>query len=208
MADTANFEVKYSSVQNNPGTPETHGTNWSDQATANTVWMATRHATNNVWSEWVVTKIKGESPYSIFFDNDYDMVVRLPNGTLSSEKITVNLQYFLGNTEVASVTNAEITTVENCTAELSTDKKTLTVKPKNESNGGTVTVKWQGVTKKFKFDIMDGTEDYDLIITPTTINTSALSSSKTQKITIRVKDSKGSSYGFDAGDTKLPDNVK
>lgn len=61
MTNTASFEAQYSTVQSNPGTPTTSPGNWSDAATTASIWMATRTASNGVWSAWSVSKIKGEN---------------------------------------------------------------------------------------------------------------------------------------------------
>lgn len=60
MTDTASFDVEYSSVESNPGTPESNPSNWSNTASSNTIWMATRSMKNGVWTAWQVSKIKGE----------------------------------------------------------------------------------------------------------------------------------------------------
>lgn len=56
----AGFEIKYSTIASSPGTPSSHSTNWTDTASASTIWMATRSKTNDVWGSWTVAKIKGE----------------------------------------------------------------------------------------------------------------------------------------------------
>ena len=60
MTDTASFDVEYSSVRDNPGNPTDNPSNWSNVAGTETVWMATRIKTNGAWSDWQVSKIKGE----------------------------------------------------------------------------------------------------------------------------------------------------
>lgn len=60
LTDTADFDVDYSSVADNPGTPSTNPSNWSNTASSSTIWMATREKHNGVWSSWQVSKIKGE----------------------------------------------------------------------------------------------------------------------------------------------------
>ncbi len=62
MTDTADFDVEFSSVAS-PSVPNGHpNTNaqWSDAQSTDTVWMATSTKRNGVWSEWSVSKIKGE----------------------------------------------------------------------------------------------------------------------------------------------------
>lgn len=60
MTDTATFDVEFSSVATNPGNPTDNPTNWSNDGTADTIWMATRTISNGVTSDWTITKIKGE----------------------------------------------------------------------------------------------------------------------------------------------------
>ena len=63
MTDTANFDVEYSSVEN-PSAPAGHpntNSQWSNTADKNTIWMATSTCSNGVWSNWSVSKIKGET---------------------------------------------------------------------------------------------------------------------------------------------------
>ena len=62
MTDTADFDVEFSSVAN-PNPPSGHpntNTQWSNTSDATTIWMATSEKHNGVWSEWQVSKIKGE----------------------------------------------------------------------------------------------------------------------------------------------------
>lgn len=71
LADTETMDYEYSSVANNPGTPNkatptSAGTNpnWSDNADETTIWMAMREISNGVYktgSTWKVVKIKGEN---------------------------------------------------------------------------------------------------------------------------------------------------
>ena len=66
MSDTESFDVEFSPVASNPGTPTTNPNNWYDPTAdanadwANMIWMATRTKSNGVWGNWNVTKIKGE----------------------------------------------------------------------------------------------------------------------------------------------------
>lgn len=61
MTDTADFDVEYSTVATNPGNPTDNPANWSNTASSDTIWMATRECHNGVWSDWEVSKIKGEN---------------------------------------------------------------------------------------------------------------------------------------------------
>ena len=62
MTDTADFDVEFSSVAS-PNPPVNHpntNTQWSNTANESTIWMATSTKKNGVWSDWSVSKIKGE----------------------------------------------------------------------------------------------------------------------------------------------------
>lgn len=63
MTDTADFDVEFSSVAN-PSAPSGHpntNTQWSNAQSTDTIWMATSTKRNGVWSDWSVSKIKGET---------------------------------------------------------------------------------------------------------------------------------------------------
>lgn len=62
LADSTDFDVEYSSVEN-PSFPTGHpNTNpeWSNISDTTTIWMATSKKSNGEWSDWQVQKIKGE----------------------------------------------------------------------------------------------------------------------------------------------------
>ena len=62
MTDTANFDVEFS-AEKAPSMPEGHpntNTQWSNKSDENTIWMATSTKHNGIWSEWQVSRIKGE----------------------------------------------------------------------------------------------------------------------------------------------------
>lgn len=62
IADSTDFDVEYSSVEN-PSFPTGHpNTNpeWSNISDTTTIWMATSKKSNGEWSDWQVQKIKGE----------------------------------------------------------------------------------------------------------------------------------------------------
>ena len=61
MTDTATFDVEWSSVTSNPGTPTDNPSNWSNDSSEATIWMATRTSSNGVWGDWQISKIKGEN---------------------------------------------------------------------------------------------------------------------------------------------------
>jgi hypothetical protein len=75
MSDTESFDVEFSPIESNPGTPTTNPNNWYDQTTdtnadwTNMIWMATRTNSNGVWGNWNITKIKGEKGDSSTFDD-------------------------------------------------------------------------------------------------------------------------------------------
>jgi hypothetical protein len=63
MTDTADFDVEFSSEEN-PTAPAGHpntNTQWSNESSADTIWMATSRKSNGVWQDWQVARIKGES---------------------------------------------------------------------------------------------------------------------------------------------------
>lgn len=63
MTDTADFDVEFSSVEN-PSAPSGHpntNTQWSGESDETTIWMATSKKSNGVWSDWQVSRIKGEN---------------------------------------------------------------------------------------------------------------------------------------------------
>lgn len=63
MTDTADFDVEFSSEEN-PSKPTGHpNTNpeWSNEATEDTIWMATSRMSNGEWSDWQVMRVKGEN---------------------------------------------------------------------------------------------------------------------------------------------------
>lgn len=60
MTDTADFDVAFSSIEDNPGDPTNNKDNWANTADESTIWMATSTCKNGVWSAWQISKIKGE----------------------------------------------------------------------------------------------------------------------------------------------------
>lgn len=63
MTDTADFDVEFSSEEN-PSAPTGHpntNSQWSNESSENTIWMATSRKSNGVWGAWQVSRIKGES---------------------------------------------------------------------------------------------------------------------------------------------------
>lgn len=63
MTDTADFDVEYSS-ESNPDAPTGHpntNTQWSNESSEDTVWMATSRKSNGVWEDWQISRIKGEN---------------------------------------------------------------------------------------------------------------------------------------------------
>lgn len=63
MTDTADFDVEFSSEET-PTAPSGHpntNTAWSNESDENTIWMATSKKSNGVWSDWQVSRIKGEN---------------------------------------------------------------------------------------------------------------------------------------------------
>lgn len=68
LADTADFDVCYHDGESRPSPPRYHGTQmgadcngWYNEATDDTIWMATSTYHNNEWSEWSIVRVKGET---------------------------------------------------------------------------------------------------------------------------------------------------
>lgn len=61
ISNSSTAQYKWSSVQVNPGTPDTNPENWEDVGTTTTVWQAFRQIINGVAQAWQIVKIKGES---------------------------------------------------------------------------------------------------------------------------------------------------
>lgn len=67
MTDTATYDVEFSDIDQNPGTPATDPTKWfdpdKDKATKDftkMLWRAERQKKNGTWSDWTIVRIKGE----------------------------------------------------------------------------------------------------------------------------------------------------
>ena len=56
---TKYYDVKFSTIIDNPGDPDSAPQNWSD-AGSNFIWMAVREVVNDSPQAWVVTKFKGD----------------------------------------------------------------------------------------------------------------------------------------------------
>ena len=66
MTDTDTYDVEFSDVDQNPGTPSTNPSNWFDPDTDTSkdftqmLWRAERECINGTWGSWTVVRIKGE----------------------------------------------------------------------------------------------------------------------------------------------------
>ncbi len=63
MTDTADFDVEFSSVET-PNAPVGHpntNSQWSNESSEDTIWMATSKQKNGIWEDWQVSRIKGEN---------------------------------------------------------------------------------------------------------------------------------------------------
>ena len=66
MTDTDIYDVEFSDVDQNPGTPSTNPSNWFDPDTDTSkdftqmLWRAERECINGTWGSWTVVRIKGE----------------------------------------------------------------------------------------------------------------------------------------------------
>ena len=68
MTSTNEFQVRYCPLVSDPGTPDTNN-DWSETASTDTIWMATRIVENGDERAWTVSKIKGEKGESIKGDS-------------------------------------------------------------------------------------------------------------------------------------------
>lgn len=62
MTDMADFDVEFSSEEN-PSDPIGHpntNTEWSNESSESTIWMATSRKRNGLWEDWQISRIKGE----------------------------------------------------------------------------------------------------------------------------------------------------
>lgn len=64
LTDTSGFEARYSSVAENPGTPSSAVANWTETGGDGTIWLAVRTSENGEWTDWSVSRIKGERGYA------------------------------------------------------------------------------------------------------------------------------------------------
>lgn len=63
VTDTADIDFEFSSVEN-PSAPVGHpntNSEWSNEASEDTIWMATSRKSNGVWGDWQVMRVKGEN---------------------------------------------------------------------------------------------------------------------------------------------------
>lgn len=67
MTDTATYDVEFSDIDQDPGTPSTQPTKWfdpdKDKASKDftkMLWRAERQKKNGTWSDWTIVRIKGE----------------------------------------------------------------------------------------------------------------------------------------------------
>lgn len=61
VTDTSDIDFEFSSEKKSPGNPTSNPEKWHNDSTEDDIWMAVRKKRNGVWSEWKVTKIKGEN---------------------------------------------------------------------------------------------------------------------------------------------------
>jgi hypothetical protein len=107
MTDTADFDVEYSTVATNPGNPTDNPSNWSNTASADTIWMATRECHNGVWSTWQVSKVKGEkgdagqNSIQLTLDNEHEDFIYSDSGKVTTS-VTSQAHLFDGETEITS----------------------------------------------------------------------------------------------------------
>ena len=61
MADTSNFQVRYSSKNPPSGNPDEASSEWSATGSDSTIYIATRAKEDGAWGDWNVSKIVGEN---------------------------------------------------------------------------------------------------------------------------------------------------
>jgi hypothetical protein len=114
MTDTADFDVDFCKTETYvtpTGHPNT-ASGWSNDGT-DAIWMATSRKSNGVWTDWVVSKIKGEKGEDGDDGSNADAFEILPSvqyikidadGNRSVKSITVAVNYISG-TNVTKVTS-------------------------------------------------------------------------------------------------------
>jgi hypothetical protein len=92
MSSSDAMQIKYSSTTTDPGTPDTRPGLWGDAADSSTVWMAVRKWSDQGWSEWQVSKIKGENGesggigYSVVLSNETHTIVVDGSGAVTMDQ--------------------------------------------------------------------------------------------------------------------------
>lgn len=100
MTDTADFDVEFSDKEapgDPSGHPNTNG-NWSNESSESTIWMATSTYKNGEWTEWQVSKIKGEKGNDGTSINIKQSAILLQEGTKfpTADAVKGNA-YFVGD---------------------------------------------------------------------------------------------------------------
>jgi hypothetical protein len=101
MSSSDSVQIKYSSSNSDPGTPDTKPDLWYDDASSTTIWMAIRKWSDQGWSAWQVSKIKGEDGtsggigYSIVLSNEtHTLVVDGSGVTTAKETVTCDITVY------------------------------------------------------------------------------------------------------------------
>lgn len=84
----------------------TRGIIWGDESISDPTWMAVSKLAEGGWSDWTVTRIKGEkgdpgesgvTPYHIEIENEFDIISTTDGITNSGQCITTNIKLLEGN---------------------------------------------------------------------------------------------------------------
>lgn len=119
MSDTESFDVEFSPIESNPGTPTTNPNNWYDPTTdvnanwANMIWMATRTKSNGVWGNWNIIKVKGEKGDSSSGSTFDDTELRNAISALQSSLADANTAAESERTRLTNLINNLDTSIQN-----------------------------------------------------------------------------------------------
>lgn len=97
--DGADIDFEWSeSTSTDPGNPDNprNGAIWTNNSTPSTVWMAVRKKSNGVWSNWQVSKIKGEkgdkgdSPITADLTDEMTGIMVGEDGVLQGDSLPID----------------------------------------------------------------------------------------------------------------------
>lgn len=176
MTDTADFDVEFSSVES-PKEPTGHpntNTQWSNAASEDTIWMAVSTKSNGVWSDWTVSKIKGETGANAIrldLDNENDSMLYDGAGKLVSSSVVSTPSLYDGTTKVSSGITWSYT-VNGCTASQNTSTGKITVTALSSTTASVVvkaTYKSVTYTSTLSIKKLVGVDKYDLVLSANSV---------------------------------------